>query len=91
MMGINTLNDALVEDYNADLVAGELDATGSDGRGELTSRPVTSSHDITDDTALIAFSSNGKSRLCALGDYYVGWYNLQWIGLCLSTDQIVLI
>eukprot|EP00961_Rhodomonas_salina_P222005 3002274-Rhodomonas_salina.1 len=39
----------------------------------------------------MAFSSNGKSRLCARGDYYVGWYNLQWIGLCLSTDRIVLI
>eukprot|EP00961_Rhodomonas_salina_P047522 638441-Rhodomonas_salina.1 len=37
MMGISTLNDALVEDYDADLVAGDLDATGSDGRGKLTS------------------------------------------------------
>eukprot|EP00961_Rhodomonas_salina_P044236 594229-Rhodomonas_salina.1 len=70
-MGINTLNYALVEDYNADLVAGDLDTTGSDGRGELTSRPVTRSHDVTDDTALMAFSSNGKSRLCSHGDYYV--------------------
>eukprot|EP00961_Rhodomonas_salina_P201381 2716737-Rhodomonas_salina.1 len=88
MMGINTLNDALVEDYDADLAAGDLDATGSDGRGELTSRPVTSSHDVTDDAALMAFSSNDKSRLCARGDYYVNWYNLRWIGFCLSTDQI---
>eukprot|EP00961_Rhodomonas_salina_P143785 1935170-Rhodomonas_salina.1 len=39
----------------------------------------------------MAFSSNGKSRFCASGDYYVGWYNLQWIGSCLSTDRIVLI
>eukprot|EP00961_Rhodomonas_salina_P201380 2716736-Rhodomonas_salina.1 len=39
----------------------------------------------------MAFSSNDKSRLCSRGDYYVGWYNLQWIGLCLSTDRIVLI